>query len=79
MITRVAVGTDGSEPASRATAWGVALAKQLGAGVAMIHVFTVDPCDCRADTSRCPSSSGRRYADVINGTWKDRGLQRACN
>jgi nucleotide-binding universal stress UspA family protein len=73
MITKIAIGTDGSEPARRATTWAAEVAKQLGARVVLIHVFTIDPARLPGGYVVLPETEWKalrgRYQEHLKGPW----------
>jgi nucleotide-binding universal stress UspA family protein len=75
MITKIAVGTDGSEPAMRAATWAADLAQQLGAGVVMAHVFTIDPARLPGGYITLPEPEWKalrgRYKAHLEGPWSE--------
>jgi nucleotide-binding universal stress UspA family protein len=79
MITKIAVGTDGSEPAMRAATWAVDLAKQLGASVVMIHVFTTDPARLPGAYVTLTELDWKalrgRYQEHLEGPWSSACVQ----
>ena len=66
VITKIALGTDGSEPSMRAAAWVVDLAKQRGAGIAMVHVFTTDPARLPGEYVTLPEHGAEGAAKTLS-------------
>ena len=62
-LHRLLVGTDGSEPATRAVEWAAALAKQLDAEVVAVHAFTFDPAQLSNDLIVLPDEEIERLKE----------------
>ncbi|MGE5269623.1 MAG: universal stress protein [Thiohalocapsa sp.] len=75
IISRIIVGTDGSEPATRAVEWAAALAAQLGAEVVAVHVFTIDPAKLPGGYAVLPEAEWNRLREnsrkLLNGEWSE--------